>query len=179
MRTSPRSRPWSAWTRGDAYVVEGIEIEGNKLFTSEELLALLAQRVGERYDGLKIRRDLLTLERVYQEKAYLDVRFLDPTGPGLVFALDAPRVKLIYRIQEGEKIRLGQIKLEGNQITQDKVILRELIVAPGDYADIGEVERSIQRLGRPGLLRARGRRGRPHLARDGQPERERSAAPVP
>jgi len=131
---------------GEPYIVEGIEIEGNHLFTDEELLGRMKQRPGQRYDILNIVQDVKALVDRYREQAYLDVRFLDRDGPKQVYRLDGPRVKLVYRISEGEKIRLGQIRLIGNEITRDKVILRELTLAPGDWVDIREVERSIARL---------------------------------
>jgi len=131
---------------GEPYVVEAIEIEGNHHFTDEELIGGMKQRPGERYDVLDIVQDVETIERRYKEQAYLDIRFLDPEGPREVYRLDRARLTLVYRISEGQRIRLGQIRLIGNRITQDKVILRELGVEPGDWIDVREVERSIARL---------------------------------
>jgi len=130
---------------GDAYIVESIEVEGNDLFTDVELLTGMEQKVGDRYDGFTIARDSEALLRRYREQAYLDIQLRD-RGPKLVYLLDSPGIKLVYRVNEGHRIRCGQIKLIGNKITQDKVILRALSIAPGDYLDIREVERSINRL---------------------------------
>lgn len=130
---------------GEPYVVDAIRFEGNKLFTDTELLALMKQKVGERYDGEKIFRDIAAVERTYQEQAYLGVKLLD-SAPKVVYRLDTPSVELVYRISEGEKVRVGRIITEGNDITKDKVILRALTFGPGEYVDINEVERSIKRL---------------------------------
>jgi len=131
---------------GEPYVVEAIEIEGNHLFTDEELLGGMKQRPGQRYDVLNIVQDVRAIVDRYREQAYLDIRFQDRDGPKQVYRLDGPRLKLVYRLNEGEKIRLGQIRVEGNEITRDKIILRELTLAPGDWVDIREVDRSLARL---------------------------------
>ena len=127
---------------GDPYIVDCIEIEGNRLFTDEELFLQMEQKVGERFDGMNISLDIEALLYRYKEQAYLDVQLKED----LVYRLEAPRIKLVYKINEGEKIRVGQIKVYGNEITQDKVILRTLSLAPGDYLNIQEVRRSINRL---------------------------------
>ncbi len=127
---------------GDPYLVDCIEIEGNRLFTDEELLMGMEQKVGERFDGVNITLDMEAILFRYREQAYLDVQLKED----LVYRLEAPRIKVVYRISEGEKIRVGQIKVYGNEITQDKVILRTLSLAPGDYLNIQEVQRSINRL---------------------------------
>ncbi|MBN2489593.1 MAG: outer membrane protein assembly factor BamA [Planctomycetes bacterium] len=131
---------------GEAYQVEAIEIEGNHLFTDAELRARMKQRAGERFEGPTIAEDVRAILRRYQEHAYLDVALEDEGWPQLVYSIEAPRVKLRYRIREGERIRLGQIRLEGNEVTRDKVILRELTVAPGEWADMTEIRRSVARL---------------------------------
>lgn len=139
---------------GESYLVGSIQVEGNNLFTDEELLLTMRQKAGQQFDQDKIRDDLTSIALRYQEHAYLDVEIKDG-GPKLVYALDAPRVNLVYRIREGEKIQIGEIRLEGNEITQDKVILRELTVAPGEWADMREVRRSVARLNALGYFEPR------------------------
>lgn len=143
---------------GDAYVVDEIAFEGNELFTDVELATGLAQKVGERFDGRTVVGDTLMLLRRYKEQAYLGVDLKDTLlgapGPKLVYRLDDARVKLVYRITEGQRVRIGRIELEGNDITRDKVILRALTFGPGEYVNIVEVERSIKRLASLGYFEA-------------------------
>ncbi len=135
---------------GDAYVVDEIVFEGNELFTDVELRVPLQQKIGERFDGRTVVRDTQVLLRRYKEQAYLGVdledTLLGAPGPQLVYRLDESKVKLVYRIAEGKRVRIGKIELEGNDITRDKVILRALTFGPGEYVNIVEVERSINRL---------------------------------
>ena len=50
-------------------------------------------------------------------------------------------VELVYEISEGKPFRTGNINVKGNTLTQQKVILRELHVAPGQLYNSGELER--------------------------------------
>ena len=41
-------------------------------------------------------------------------------------------IDLVYRIEEGEPSKIEKIEIKGNTKTKDKVIRREMAVAPGD-----------------------------------------------
>ncbi len=64
-----------------------------------------------------------------------------------VYLPDEPGfVDLLYNITEGPQFRVGTIDIFGNEVTQDRVIRRRLLLAPDDLYDITKMRRSQQRL---------------------------------
>ncbi len=56
------------------------------------------------------------------------------------------KVRLVYEIREGKQFRQGRILIKGNYKTQDKVILRELHMRPGQTYDSAGIEDAEDRL---------------------------------
>lgn len=86
------------------------------------------------------------IEDFYGSMGYIDVR----RGAGLnveqIPDVDAGTMDLAFTIQEGQKIYVEKIDIRGNIKTKDKVIRRELAIAPGDVFDMVRVRLSQQRL---------------------------------
>ena len=61
-----------------------------------------------------------------------------PAGPGLV--------DVHYKIEEGDRSYLNRVDIEGNTRTKDKVIRREVLVAPGDVFNTVRVDTTKKRL---------------------------------
>src|SRR5439155_15213097 len=53
---------------------------------------------------------------------------------------------LLFEVQEGNKSYIEKIEIKGNTKTKDRVIRRELAVAPGEVFDMVRVKRRKQRL---------------------------------
>src|SRR5205823_1880473 len=53
---------------------------------------------------------------------------------------------LEYQLDAGEKSYIEKIEIKGNSKTKDKVIRRELAVAPGEVFDMVQVRKSKERL---------------------------------
>ncbi len=60
--------------------------------------------------------------------------------------VDTGTIDLEFQIDEGEKSYVEQINIRGNIKTKDKVIRRELAIAPGEVFDMVRVKISKQRL---------------------------------
>lgn len=56
------------------------------------------------------------------------------------------KVRLVYEISEGKQFRTGRILIKGNEKTQDKVVLREMHMYPGQVYDSAEVQDAEDRL---------------------------------
>ena len=56
------------------------------------------------------------------------------------------QVSVVYRITEGSRYRVGEVNIEGNTKTQDRVIRREVPLTPGDYFNSVEMETTKARL---------------------------------
>lgn len=112
---------------GAAYDVSDVAVQGNTIYTTEELIPGIQMEAGFPYSGTFVRDDVKMIQEYYGSRGYADAR-VEPTvlgaGPGLV--------KVVYVIFEGTKSYVNRINITGNNITKDEVIRRELPIAPGE-----------------------------------------------
>ena len=83
---------------------------GDDELKPEEVEAALKVRARTIYDPDKVRRGVEDAKRLYEEKGYLDVQIT----PELKTADADGDVDLVYRIEQGEPVRIGEIEFEGN-----------------------------------------------------------------
>lgn len=142
---------------GPRYRVNNVLFEGNRVFTDGELARRLALRQGTFFTALALRRDIETIENTYGEIGYIEAtveaskRYLNPEAPTPDWAgqLDAGQpalLNLVFTITERDQYRIGEIRIRGNSITQERVIRRELSFRPEQIYNSVAVERSRSRL---------------------------------
>jgi len=90
--------------------ISSVQIEGGDELKPEEVEAALKVRARTIYDPDKVRRGVEDAKRLYEEKGYLDVSIT----PELRTADQAGDVDLVYKIEQGEPVRIGEIEFEGN-----------------------------------------------------------------
>lgn len=126
---------------GDQYKVGKLGISGQQLFSEQELRAALKMAEGAVYGPAGLRADVKAINDLYGSRGYVDLQVIPETTPGGRGVVD-----LVYRIDEGAQSYVQRVNIEGNSKTKDKVIRRELAVAPGDLYNTVLVEASRQRL---------------------------------
>jgi len=141
---------------GRRYIVDQVTFKGNSAVSDTELRANLKMLEGQPYDDDIIRRDLREVVRAYSPYGFIyQPQSSDPNylqiGSGnepvkRVFRRDAGTVELVYDIREGKPFKLGRIIIKGNTRTQDKVVLREMKMAPGQLYNSGAVQDAAERL---------------------------------
>lgn len=101
---------------------------------------------GDTFTPGGLSRDSSAIEDYYGAKGYIDVT----PGPGLRVAkipnTEKSTMDLEYTIDEGSKAYIEKIEIHGNTKTKDRVIRRELAVAPGEVFDMVRVKLSKDRL---------------------------------
>lgn len=100
----------------------GGEEPGLRVMTAEQITGLLTIKTGDVYSVDLLRRGVDAVRNAYLRMGYVDVRIAtrelrDETKPV---------VDLLLIITEGERFKTGMITVAGNEITQRKVILREM-----------------------------------------------------
>jgi outer membrane protein insertion porin family len=143
---------------GARYTIDSVEFRGNATVPATELSKNLKLLAGETFDAAVLQRDVREVIRAYSPYGFIyqpgsnDPDFLTIGRPGnpytvdTVFLRDAKKVRLVYSISEGKPFQLGRIITKGNNKTQDKVILREMHMAPGQLYNSGEVQDAVERL---------------------------------
>ena len=102
-----------------------------RVYTSQQIAGLLEIKPGDAYSINKLRRSIEAIENAYTGQGYVEllepgfgIERLEKRDP------DKPEVDLILRIHEGERSRTGMVIISGNDVTQKKVILREIDQVP-------------------------------------------------
>ena len=128
--------------KGVLYHFGDVAIDGEKLFSKEQLMKLLPFKKGEPYSPEKVRDASRIIFDTYGKKGYID-------------ALITPDVKVIadqhvYNVQitivEGDRYRVGLIKVFGNTKTEASVILHESLLTPGEVFDTTLLNKTEERL---------------------------------
>ncbi len=129
---------------GRLYRVGDITFTGNKIYPSALLTLVPKQRKGMVFTPSKLDKDQESLEDFYGRAGYLspDTRVRLVRKPNL----QTGNIDIEYQVTEGEKIQVESIKIEGNTKTKSTVILRELVLAPGDVFDSVRMKISKLRL---------------------------------
>jgi outer membrane protein insertion porin family len=128
---------------GPAFTVGVVSIIGADGYPGgpEALRQLLRVTPGKRYRIEDILKSLNAIDAAYHEEGYfaVNVDFEDkPTANGTV--------DLDVKIDEQSKVRVRDLIIVGNEITQDKVIRRESGIYPGDVLNQNEVRKTENRL---------------------------------
>jgi outer membrane protein insertion porin family len=141
---------------GPRYTVDKVTIRGNKRLSEQELLSKLKLVAGRPYDGSILQRDVREIVRAYSPFGFIyqpgsdDPNYLRIGRRGepvrRVFQQKQGHVELIYDISEGKPFKLGRIIVKGNARTQDKVVLREMRVTPGEQYNAAEIADATDRL---------------------------------
>jgi outer membrane protein insertion porin family len=129
-------------SEGRQYKVGSVQIAGNKLFPTAELEKQLKMGAGRLFTPGGLTTDIKALEDYYGGRGYLDTTVRATKTPNV----ETGRMDLLYTVREGELIYIERIDIRGNVRTKDKVIRRELAVAPGDVYNTVRVDRSVERL---------------------------------
>jgi outer membrane protein insertion porin family len=132
---------------GPRTLTGAVALEGNTVLSSTELLDKMSLKPGDPFNERLVDEDRYRILTAYSNKGFLYARVdVDRT----------PRdrtMDLRYRITEDRQVRIGRIILRGNERTKDYVIMRELLVKPGDPYNYGDILASQQRIYHLGYIR--------------------------
>jgi outer membrane protein insertion porin family len=101
--------------------VEKVSVAGNRYFDSTTLQGLLnvhAADVIDRqgaYSQALVTADINALQSVYRNNGFSHVRITPETSAGETKAGKTAQLAVVYRIEEGEQMRVGAVRLEGNE----------------------------------------------------------------
>ena len=136
--------------RGSAYLP--LEEPTELVLPEEEILQNLSLAPGKVYTQRWVRSDHQALRDLYGKDGHIEHpslglahtwRWLEPE---LIFDMQSAEVDVIYRIAEGQPVRIREVIVAGATHTQDRIIRRELSVMPGELADMKEIRSSLRRL---------------------------------
>lgn len=142
-------------SEGQQYKVGSVQFKGNERFSTEEIMKGdpskgdqssqgIQMGVGSTFSPKGLEKDIQSTHDFYGSRGYIDAGVKAVTIPNT----ERGTVDLVYEV-EGEDqgiSRIEKIEIKGNTKTKDRVIRRELAVAPGEVFDMVRVRRSKSRL---------------------------------
>lgn len=127
---------------GATYQVESIAVSGVAAISMQEkILPYLKTKAGDKFAGSDLKADIKLISDQYGSNGYVDTRVepkLEDAGNG--------GVRVVLAVTEGQAYNIGQIHIEGNDKTQDRVIRRELPLEPGQVFDTTKTDVTKRRL---------------------------------
>lgn len=143
---------------GERYKVTGVRIVLQvPVIEEEELRKILKVKKDTYFNIEEVREDV---EKLRQKIANLGYAFAR-VSPDLDKDSENAEVKVLYLIQVGQKVKINDVLISGNTRTADRIIRRELLLAPGDtynFTELKESENTLRRLGYFGKVQINERR---------------------
>jgi len=101
--------------------VEEVSVEGNHYFDSATLKDLLSVHAADSidrhgaYSQALVNADITALQAVYQNNGFSKVKVTTETSAGTAKSGQSANLAVVYRIEEGQQLRVGAVRLEGNE----------------------------------------------------------------
>ncbi len=133
---------------GPLTTIGHIYFRGRLLLTSEQLRAVMYFQEGmpAPADLNALGRDIFAMRDLYRDRAYLKAKVspawdIEPNPEGTGFVAD-----LTYTISPGREFTVGALTIQGNTTTAERLVRRELVIAPGQPLFWRQVEESRRNL---------------------------------
>ncbi len=134
---------------GDRYYFRDVTWTGNSVYASDALNSVLGISKGDIYDVVTMEKRLygggkqneLDITKLYRDNGYL---FFGITPVETNIQNDSVDVEL--RITEGKQATLNNIIINGNDLTNEKVVRRQLFTRPGYLFSQTDFERSVREI---------------------------------
>jgi outer membrane protein insertion porin family len=123
---------------GRQYLTGEVTWKGNTVFSDDEIRRQIQLVRGQPFNETAFEATTAAIQQLYQDRGYF-------------YFSATPRkdvhdnvMNLTYDLTEGQQARLNHIRIVGNTKTQDKVILREFVLLPGETFDRSRLGRSLR-----------------------------------
>ncbi len=128
---------------GERYRLGSITFTGNKAITNQKALrSTFAVKDGEWFNATMIGKGLENLKKAYGQLGYINFGAI----PKPVYDDQKKTVSFVVDVDEGKPFYVSRIEFQGNTVTRDRVIRRELMLDEGSVYNSNLWEYSLMRL---------------------------------
>ena len=113
---------------GRIYTFGGVTFEGNQIFSTDQLSALVRSKTGETINARRVEADLQRIADLYFENGYIFNTINRMENKDTAAGIVSYHVPIIER----GRAHIENIIIRGNEKTRTDVILREIPLEPGD-----------------------------------------------
>jgi outer membrane protein insertion porin family len=135
-------------TEGPQTRVVGVRFTPAPTLPLDQLLVLATFEPGTPANLYAIEETRASLERKLREEGFPQA----VVGESLETRGDGSEAEVVFTLDEGPRVRVGQVRISGNKVTHDVVIEDRLTIAEGDWFRTSAVEQSRLRLMSMGLF---------------------------
>ncbi len=141
-------------TEGRVFRVGEVSIEGNSIFSEEQISSIIGVKKGEIADGRRLRKALFEdLKKIYGGQGFIEYDVeLNPSFKDNPTNAAEGIVDIDITIDEGKQFRLRRLEFTGNTFTRDVVLRREMLLNEQDIYNQIALETSILRLNQTGYF---------------------------
>lgn len=134
---------------GEVYSVSSVEIVQDKpLLEVDKIVKELKMEPGRRFDIERVRKDMEFIKTELGNMGYAFARVVPDTRKNE----EERTVAITYQTYAGEKVYINDVLISGNTRTKDRVIRREVYLAPGDLYNATDMRDSKDALKRTGYF---------------------------
>jgi len=134
---------------GDVYRVSDVTIKQlENVIENEKLFAMVNLHKNDVFNIQTFRDDADRIKTAVADKGYAFAQ----VRPDLQKDPASKSVHVIYRLLPGSKVRIRNVIIDGNSRTLDRIVRRELFLAPGDWYNLTDLKDSRNALGRTGFF---------------------------
>lgn len=135
---------------GEQTIIESIEFQGNSFYSNDGLLDFFKLREGMPFNPFLFEERLQALKQRYRNEGFFDFEVLTPDSKIVRYSEDVRSVSIKIQVNEGTRYRMGEIHVEGLNLTKPFVVDREIHLKPDEFwlnGKIEETELNLRRLG--------------------------------
>ncbi|MEI6242160.1 MAG: outer membrane protein assembly factor BamA [Chlamydiota bacterium] len=126
-----------------------VSFEGNTLLNNTEVQNLFLIHPKDTFSPDKLRETAQAIKDAYGQKGYIEAQINFDT-----FLLEKePIYNVDFHIEEGQCFKIGLIRITGNSHTENRVILREALLVPGETFDQRKIKATQERLENMGFFK--------------------------
>lgn len=132
--------------------VQKISFEDTKAFTDAQLIEVLKIEAGKPLSLSALDQAIIKIKEFYRSRGFLEMSLVNEKEGLVSYNEDNTLVHLNFKIYEGPQVRVASILIEGNSLTREEVIYKELEFSRGDVLTPQLIDESISRLQRLGFF---------------------------
>ena len=135
-------------TEGKIFRVGELKVEGNSIFSEQQILGYVGLQKGEIADGKRLQDAVYEdLKKVYGSQGFVQYNAeFEPVFKESTTNPSEGIVDITLTIDEGKQFSLRRLEFTGNTFTRDKVMRREFLLNEGDIYNQNYLEISVARL---------------------------------
>jgi outer membrane protein insertion porin family len=134
---------------GEKYSVGDISIKlKQNVVDPQNLYNELILKKGLTFNIERVRKDIRTIATHVKDKGYANAQIV----PDFRKNPENKSVDIVFKVDPGKPVYIRDIYISGNSVTQDKVIRREMLLAPNDLYSATDLKDSKNALGRTGFF---------------------------